>query len=67
MDWILEEVLENLKYERRSLELRIGKYLEYKENVPDDFKIVWEYASRKDIRDKNGIQKKTAEVLIKYF
>ena len=40
---------------------------EYKENVPDDFKIVWEYTSRKDIRDKNGIQKKTTEVLIKYF
>ena len=32
MDWILEEVLENLKYERRSLELRIDQYLEYKDN-----------------------------------
>ena len=32
MDWILEEVLENLKYERKSLELRIDKYLEYKDN-----------------------------------
>ena len=32
MDWILGEVLENLKYERRSLELRIDQYLEYKDN-----------------------------------
>lgn len=40
---------------------------EYRENVPDDFKIVWEYTSKKDIRDKNGIQKKTTEVLMKYF
>ena len=40
---------------------------EYKENIPNDFKIVWEYTSKKDTRDKNGIQKKTTEVLIKYF
>ncbi len=36
---------------------------EYKENIPDDFKIVWEYASKKDIRDKNGIQKKRLRYL----
>lgn len=39
---------------------------EYKENVPNDFKIVWEYKSKKDIRDKHGIQSDTIEVLIRY-
>ena len=39
----------------------------YKENVPKDFKIVWEHESKKDIRNKNGIQEKTIEVLMKYY
>ena len=39
---------------------------EYKQNIPSDFKIVWEYESKKDIRNKNGIKEKTIEVLIKY-
>lgn len=40
---------------------------EYKENIPDDFEVVWEYNSKKDIRNSNGIQEKTTEVLIKYI
>lgn len=39
---------------------------EYKQNIPDDFKIVWEYESKKDIRNKNNQQEKTIEVLIQY-
>lgn len=39
---------------------------EYKQNIPDDFKIVWEYESKKDIRNKNNQQEKTTEVLIQY-
>ena len=39
---------------------------EYKENVPNDFEIVWEQNSKKDIRNKNGIKEKTIEVLMKY-
>lgn len=39
---------------------------EYKENVPNDFEIVWEQNSEKDIRNKNGIKEKTIEVLMKY-
>lgn len=37
---------------------------EYKENIPDGFKIVWEMDSKKDIRNKNNIQQKTTEVLL---
>ena len=32
---------------------------EYKENVPNDFEIVWEQNSKKDIRNKNNIKEKT--------
>lgn len=39
---------------------------EYKQNIPDDFKIVWERNSKKDIRNKNNIREETVEVLIKY-
>ena len=39
---------------------------EYKQNIPDDFKIVWEKNSKKDIRNKNNIREETVEVLIKY-
>ena len=39
---------------------------EYKQNVPNDFEIVWEYRSKKDIRNKDGKREDTIEVLIKY-
>ena len=39
---------------------------EYKQNIPDDFKIVWEYESKKDIRNRNNQREKTIEVLIQY-
>lgn len=39
---------------------------EYEQNIPDDFKIVWEKNSKKDIRNKNNIREETVEVLIKY-
>ena len=32
MDWILEEVLENLKNERNALAFRIDQYLEYEDS-----------------------------------
>lgn len=38
---------------------------EYVENVLAGYEIVWEMASKQDIRDKNGNQKRTIEVLIK--
>ena len=40
---------------------------EYKENVPDDFSIVWECNSKKDIRNGKNERASTVEVLIKYF
>lgn len=40
---------------------------EYKENIPNDFEIVWEYKSKKDIRNKNNEKVATTEVLIKYI
>ena len=40
---------------------------EYKENVPDDFSIVWECNSKKDIRNSENERIGTVEVLIKYF
>lgn len=39
---------------------------EYKKNVPDDFEIVWEINSKKDIRNKKNEMEKTIEVLMKY-
>ena len=39
---------------------------EYKHNTPNDFEIVWEKNSKKDIRNKKNEQEKTIEVLIKY-
>lgn len=44
-----------------------GKHVivsEYKHNVPEGWKIVWEYESKKDIRDKSGIQQPTVEILM---
>ena len=40
---------------------------EYKQNIPDDFTIVWEQNSKKDIRNKDNVREETVEVLIKYF
>lgn len=37
---------------------------EYEHNVPDDWNIVWRHESRKDIRNKEGIQERTVEVLM---
>lgn len=37
---------------------------EYKHNVPEGWKVVWEYESKKDIRDKDGVQQRTVEVLM---
>ena len=39
---------------------------EYKQNIPDDFTIVWEQNSKKDIRNKDNVREETVEVLIKY-
>lgn len=39
---------------------------EYKHNVPEDFEIVWEKKSKKDIRNKNNEREKTIEILMKY-
>lgn len=39
---------------------------EYLQNVPEDAVVVWSHQSKKDIRDKNGIQQPTTEVLFTY-
>lgn len=39
---------------------------EYKENIPKDFKIMWEYKSRKCVRNKKNESILTTEVLVKY-
>lgn len=39
---------------------------EYKKNIPNDFEIVWEKESKKDIRNKENKREITIEVLIKY-
>ena len=38
---------------------------EYAKNVPDDFEIVWQVESKKDIRNKDGIRLETVEVLMR--
>ena len=40
---------------------------EYKKNMPNDFSIVWERNSKKDIRNNKNEREDTVEVLIKYF
>ena len=40
---------------------------EYKQNIPDDFIIVWEQNSKKDIRNKDNVREETVEALIKYL
>lgn len=37
---------------------------EYKHNVPEDWKIVWRHESKKYIRDKEGVQQSTVEILM---
>ena len=39
---------------------------EYKENIPDDFEIVWQRESKKGIRNKDNHREPTTETLIKY-
>ena len=39
---------------------------EYKQNVPDGAVVVWEYASKKDMRNKTGEKEKTTEVLFEF-
>lgn len=39
---------------------------EYKQNVPEDFEIVWEYKSKKEIRNKDNEREDTIEILMKY-
>lgn len=39
---------------------------EYKKNVPDDFEIVWEKNSKKEIRNKNNKREDTIEVLMRF-
>ena len=39
---------------------------EYKHNVPEDFEIVWEKKSKKDLRNKNNEQESTIEILMRY-
>ena len=39
---------------------------EYKQNVPKDFEVVWEYKSKKEIRNKDNKREVTIEVLMKY-
>jgi DNA adenine methylase len=53
-DWVRKKVLEGYKI-----------YIsEYKRNVPEDFKIVFELESKTDIRNRKGNRIKTTEVLI---
>lgn len=39
---------------------------EYKQNAPNDFEIVWEYESKKEIRNKENKRETTIEVLMRY-
>lgn len=38
---------------------------EYEHNVPDGWEVVWRHESKKDIRNKNGVQEGTVEVLMR--
>jgi DNA adenine methylase len=37
---------------------------EYENNVPDGWNVVWRYESKKDVRDNNGVQQQTVEILM---
>ena len=39
---------------------------EYKHNVPENFEIVWEKKSKKDLKNKNNEQESTIEILMRY-
>ena len=39
---------------------------EYKKNVPNDFEIVWEMESKKDIRNSKNEKVGTVEVVMRY-
>ena len=38
---------------------------EYSKNVPEGWEIVWQHESKKSIRNSDGVQEKTIEVLMK--
>lgn len=38
---------------------------EYEHNVPSGWEVVWRHESKKDIRNKGGVQEKTVEVLMR--
>lgn len=38
---------------------------EYSQNVPNKWEVIWKYESRKGIRDKNGIQQPTTEIIMR--
>ena len=37
---------------------------EYLHNLPDGWKVVWQHESKKDIRDKDGVQQPTVEIVM---
>ena len=37
---------------------------EYLHNLPDGWKVVWQHESKKDIRDKDGVQQPTIEIVM---
>lgn len=37
---------------------------EYLHNLPDGWEVVWQYESKKDIRDKDGVQQPTIEIVM---
>ena len=37
---------------------------EYLHNLPDGWKVIWQYESKKDIRDKDGLQQLTIEIVM---
>ena len=55
-----------LKWVKKQSKTNIVLVSEYKHNVPEDAKILLEINSKKDIRDKNGNQLRTTEVLWTY-
>ena len=37
---------------------------EYLHNLPDGWKVIWQYESKKGIRDKDGVQQLTIEIVM---
>lgn len=50
--------------EKKSLEGNIVLVSEYGHNVPSGWEVLWEHKSKKDIRNKEGVQDATVEVLM---